>query len=503
MLRSAVLTDVFLAGCLALVFGCSSSGGGDTGTGSEPLADGAQEVDGDGSQMMLATSSGDPGAAGNGPGGSQTSGGADPQSSAGAPPPAGMDSALVAMASNGVGADVEDGKVLPIVFVHGFAGSAQQYQSQAMRWEQNGYPQDLIRAFDHDGAGLAIAEYADGVDAFIDQMLTDFPEYDQVYLIGHSRGTRVSNTYLMDEARRAKVAKYISLDGAPCPMTVACLAPTQKLLPGQAHVEVATSAESFAMQYEFIMGAPPATMEITKQDGPVTLSGRAVLFPQNVGGEGVLEFWEIDSQTGERVTETPLASFQIDDSGAFGPVTVDPDKLYEMRLYRPDLDTEQHVYTQRTPRDSSLVRILSQDPETSTSRTNSNLGPGHAMLIAMRMREWYETDVLEIGTSSEAGTAEPVNVITDAVGRGNIALHLHDAAASPGDTSLGELPYFPDQPFQTGLDVYMPAADPPNGTITVTNYPRGDMERPQTLVFPNWSSDRHSISVMFSDYAHD
>jgi pimeloyl-ACP methyl ester carboxylesterase len=32
----------------------------------------------------------------------------------------------------------------PIVFVHGFAGSAQQYQSQAIRFVANGYPPDHI-----------------------------------------------------------------------------------------------------------------------------------------------------------------------------------------------------------------------------------------------------------------------------------------------------------------------------------------------------------------------
>ena len=29
---------------------------------------------------------------------------------------------------------------LPIVFVHGFSGSAQQYETQALRWASNDYP---------------------------------------------------------------------------------------------------------------------------------------------------------------------------------------------------------------------------------------------------------------------------------------------------------------------------------------------------------------------------
>jgi triacylglycerol esterase/lipase EstA (alpha/beta hydrolase family) len=34
----------------------------------------------------------------------------------------------------------QDDPTLPIVFVHGFTGSAQQYETQAMRFASNGYP---------------------------------------------------------------------------------------------------------------------------------------------------------------------------------------------------------------------------------------------------------------------------------------------------------------------------------------------------------------------------
>jgi hypothetical protein len=82
-------------------------------------------------------------------------------------------------------------------------------------------------------------------------------------------------------------------------------------------------------------------------------------------------------------------------------------------------------------------------------------------------------------------------------------LHLHDDAATPGQTTLAPLPWFPTQPFQTGADVFMPANDKPDGTITLTNLPRGDTKRPQTLRVPNWASTNHTIMVMFSDYAQD
>jgi hypothetical protein len=56
------------------------------------------------------------------------------------------------------------------------------------------------------------------------------------------------------------------------------------------------------------------------------------------------------------------------------------------------------------------------------------------------------------------------------------------------------------QAFQTGVDVYMPAADPPDGTITFRSIPRGYEDKPQVLRAPNWRSTAHRIMVMFNDY---
>ncbi|HEV7760670.1 MAG TPA: alpha/beta fold hydrolase [Acidimicrobiales bacterium] len=404
---------------------------------------------------------------------------------------------------------------LPIVFVHGFAGSAQQYESQAIRFAANGYPQDRIVAFDHDGAGLDIAGYANGLDQLIDATLARF-DVDQVYLVGHSRGTFVSSTYLGTPARAAKVAKYIALDGSPCPTVVPCRAITQANLPGQSHVEVATSKESFAAQYEFLVGQLPQVVDIVPQRDPVELSGRAVNFPANTGRAGAtLDVWEIDPATGARVADEPQASFAIGADGAFGPFTVEHGAHYEWVLSEPGSDVQHHLYLQPYPRSSGLVRLLSSPPNGPT-RANTNVGDGHSAIIAMRMREWYGTDdadlpgdqsdTLEISTHGPGVDTAPVNAIATRVGNGTIALHFHDDAATPAQTTLAALPYFSTQPFQNGADVYMPASaatGEPDGTITVTNVPRGDTGKPQTLNVPNWPSSLHSISVVFTDYPVD
>jgi len=318
-------------------------------------------------------------------------------------------------------APLPDDVALPIVFVHGFAGSAQQYESQAQRFVANGYPADRILAYDHDGAGVDIPGYADGVDAVIDQALADF-DVEQVYLVGHSRGTFVSGTYLSDPARAAKVAKYVSLDGAPCPEVVPCLAPTQGSNPGQAHVEVATSAESFAAQYEFLVGEAPEVVDIVPQRDPIVLTGRAVNFPANTGREGVdLDIWAIDPDTGQRIGDEPHVSLPLDADGAFGPFVAESGAHYEWLLSAPDSPTQHHLYLQPYLRSSHLVRLLSSPPD-GTTRANTNTGDDHTALIAIRMREWYsdddpdlpgdQADVLDV--SSDGG--EPTDVFTDFVG---------------------------------------------------------------------------------------
>lgn len=392
---------------------------------------------------------------------------------------------------------------LPIVFVHGFAGSAQQYESQAMRFIANGYPQERIVAYDHDGAGLAIDEYVEDLADLVDDMLGRF-DVDQVYLVGHSRGTRVSSDYLSDPERAATIAKYISLDGQPCPdVEVACLTVTQKDLPGQAHVEVATSPESFVQQYEFLFGQEPQVVDIVAQRAPVEISGRAVVFPANTGRDGAtLTIWAVDPDTGARVDGQPVFEVELGDDGVFGPVRLVTGAHYEYALSSPDSEVTHHLYLQPYLRSSNLVRLLSSDADGPT-RVNTNTGPDHVSLLAIRMREWYgdgdAKDVLEISVDG----GEPVDAITDFVHNANIGLHIHDDTATPGRTTFGPLLYFAEQPFQSGIDIFIPSSSEGSGTVRITNLPRGDADRPQVLNVPRWPSDAHAISLVFSDWPVD
>jgi pimeloyl-ACP methyl ester carboxylesterase len=430
----------------------------------------------------------------------------------------------------------DDAEALPIVFVHGGAGSGGQYESVARRFVSNGYPAERIETYEYNSAsGAAIAAAPGELEAMINDLRDEF-DVDQVNLVGHSLGTTVSNNFLANPDRRALVRHYVGVDGAsnttcrdvwePDPNeNIACMGiwaqpqgtravgSTNHSFEGQqTHVESATSAESFAFQYEFFTGEEPeTTLILPEPPGEVQISGRAVDFPANSGVAGAtLQIWEVDSATGARKFAQPTATFDLGPSGNWGPVSVNGQQSYEFALNRNEAGTRQHhLYFQPFIRDDRWVRLLTSPPG-SAIPSNTNIGPNHATTVITRYKEWWNThpsgrnDNLVIETKSPSqGDEPPVDVFQNVTGNGDVGVHVHDAA--PGDqvSSLNVIPFFDAQPFQTGVDVFMPATDPPDGTIKISNDPRGDTSRPQVLNIPNWASEGHATTAFFNDYVQD
>jgi len=426
-------------------------------------------------------------------------------------------------------ASADETELVPIVFVHGGAGSGAQYETQARRFSSNGYPASTVYAFEYDSsfATNTFAQVVARLETLVDELRAEYG-VDGVYLLGHSLGTTVSNLYLSVPARAAKVAKYVGIDGASntstclTTPTLSCLGIFQgtnttgnvgnnnvRLSP-QTHVQVATSAESFAAQYEFFTGEPPATtLVLPEPPGQVRISGRAVLFPQNVGpAEATLEVWEIDGRSGHRKDSIPQAVLTVAADGSWGPIAVNGQQHYEFLVVRAGF-LDHHFYFQPFLRSSRLVR-MNLAPPGSAIVANTNLSDNHAAAVVVRQKEWWaahatgQNDVLQIATTSPSrGDQAPVNALALVTGNGTIGVHVHDAAASPGDSTLAFLPFFPTQPFQTGIDVFMPATAPPDGTISFANAPRGDTSRVQTINVPNWRSSTDRITVTFNDFVQD
>lgn len=412
---------------------------------------------------------------------------------------------------------------LPIVFVHGQSGSAQQFETQAMRFTSNGYPEDLLFAFEYDTN--SVVNPLGDLDAFLDEVLATTGA-DEVYAVGHSRGTSVWTSYLDDPAFDGpdKVAKYVNVDGrSPAELpggvptigiwgewntagsgynrrgdTDAQIGPDPDAnfyFGGKSHTEVMTSAEAFALMYEFFTGSAPATTEVVPEPpGRVEISGRAVLFPANVGYAGaVLDVWRVDAATGRRISRVPAYSQAIDASGAFGPLRVQGLKHYELALTRTD-GSVHHFYFEPFTRSDHFVRLNTSLPgqglEAFVPRSPASSG-----FVVSRQRELWGDQ----GAASDQLLVDGVdvlNAVTSPRASVNLALFGFDAGLD-GVTDLTQVPFpFGFITFITAVDVHIPSD--PTGSFALTDVARGSGDA-TTINVPAWPSDTARVTVQFRD----
>ncbi len=419
--------------------------------------------------------------------------------------------------------------LLPIVFVHGQTGSAQQFETQALRFTSNGYPQDLLFAFEYD-TNQSVNPLGD-LDAFLDDVLAETGA-PQVYAIGHSRGTSVWTEYLDGSGGfdgSTKVAKYVNIDGrspAELPGGVPTIGiwgewntagsgfnrrgdtnaqigpdPANNVYFGtKSHTETATSPEAFAVMYEFLTGHAPRTTDVVPEPpGQVTIAGRAVLFPENVGADGTTaEVWRVDPNTGQRIGSRPRATFPIDETGEWGPVKVNGQWHLELAIVRPGVGVH-HTYFEPFIRSDYFVRLNTSLPDgpldliTPDSDQTTNL-------VILRMKEFWGDQ----GANSDRLLVDGLDIVrpnTSPRSGVNLAVFVQDDELD-GVTDLGKGELFPFNllTFLTAVDVSIPASADGSGTIAVTELPR-DGGDPAVLKVGNWPSSTDPVSVQFRDYS--
>jgi pimeloyl-ACP methyl ester carboxylesterase len=419
---------------------------------------------------------------------------------------------------------------LPIVFVHGQSGSAQQFESQALRFTSAGYPQELLFAYEYDTS--TPTNDLQRLDAFIDRVLAETGA-DQVYAIGHSRGTTVMTSYLFpDEGGvdgSAKVAKYVNIDGRS-PEELPGGVPTigiwgewntagsgfnrrgdtnAQIGPDPAanfhyadkgHTEVATSPEAFFQMFRFFTGEAPATTDVVAEPpGRVTISGRAVLFPQNVGYAGsTVEVWRVDPETGLRKHKRPEATFPIDEDGDWGPVRVHGKKHYELAIVRPEGGVH-HFYFEPFIRSNHFVRLNSSRPGEGLSAVVPT-SPATTHINVIRMREMWGDQ----GEGSDRLFIDGISVVepnTSPRAGVNLALFAFDAGGDlVTDVEAGPVPPFGAISFITAVDVAIPADPEGRDPVSVTQVVRGDEDHTVTVNVPNWPSSTDAVSVQFRDF---
>ena len=403
----------------------------------------------------------------------------------------------------------------PIIFVHGGAGSGAQFESQKMRFTSNGYAADLITVLEYDST-FSINTMAD-VHAKLDQLVAELETEtgrDQVDILGHSLGTTVMHAYLATPARAANVAHYVNIDGRTSsspPGGVPTLAiwaglgapgraiggATNVTLPGQTHVQSATSAEAFTEMYRFFTGEDPRTTGIVAA-GQVTIAGRAVIFPQNTGvPDATLELWRVSGRSGQRKFKRPEASIAIGGDGSWGPIKVERGKHYELALLRAGARTH-HFFYEPFGRSDHLIRLLTSVPGGGV--TDGPLIPKsdrHAQLTLLRYKEiWGDqptgNDVLEVnGVNVCTAVICPRSKLVNSV-------QVVDWAGDGVSDLAAPVPFFFAQAFGTGADLFMPAAAPPEGTVSVRLASRGGGER--TVNVPNFPSSTDRVTVQLNDF---
>jgi len=426
----------------------------------------------------------------------------------------------------------------PVVFVHGGSGTALQFESQAQRFMINGYPLSYLAVYEHSTAsgGPTPADQIDGLDAVIDAVLAR-TGHKQVYLLAHSRGTIVSTLYLRSSvARAAKVAHYVAFDGngvgatATTPLGSAvvptlCLwgdlaqyvagDPTKSIEgatyiidSSQTHIEMATSAISFARLFKFINEREPATTEITPESGTnVTIQGRVVYFPENVGAPGTLKIYEVNADTGFRNGTEPAFTKDVGADGEWGPYNIKKGSAYEF-AFEHQAGGKHFFYREPINRSDYFIRLL-------TSRPGSGIGflltksDNHTDILVSRDKEIWGDQ----GTGSDVLLVDGYNVaIPPAAARSHRLSGLFLMDWGPSKTTFPTTPdqvtdlstpiaILHSQTFMSGLDLYMPGAVIPDRTIMCWLIPRGGGGKTQVVNVPNWASSQTRITVNFRDFA--
>jgi len=426
--------------------------------------------------------------------------------------------AVTALAGNAAAERLQQ-TLRPIIFVHGFFGSASQIQTQAKRFASNGYPATYIEGHDYDSTFEENS--MEEVHAALDQRIARLKAAtgaDKVELVGHSLGTEVSQRYLKSSAQRAaNVAHYVNLDGVGAlspPGGVPTLAiwgegnyssiigATNVRQSDESHVQVTSSEATFRQMYRFFTGQDPATTDVVPQDGPIQIAGRAVEFPSNVGytgGNARLEVYDLDPATGQPKSQQPVARFQLTGDGSFGPFEGDPDAYYEFRLVRTDTDRQHHHYVTPLRRTDLGLRLLSSSPGSLVDSLIER-NPAHVSLLTYRNKEWWGDQ----GSNSDVLSLNGDNVVTAGIAprsKRAIGIFNYDWRSDKRTDLSRPISTFSLLPFMTGADLYLPASSDASGKVTVEYRQRGGSGTTQVAV-PNWPSDKHTNTIYLDDYSN-
>ena len=421
--------------------------------------------------------------------------------------------APLAVAKHGSGLDRSS--IHPTIFVHGAMGQAPSSPRRRCASRRTGIRTTTFGGFEYDST-FSVESQAD-VQARLGLVhrrgeAGDRPQAGRC--AGHSLGTFVSQTYLdSSPAHAANVAHYVNIDGAQAaspPGGVPTLAiwagrgrrvarsegRSNATAPNQTHVQSATSPESFAEMFRFFTGHRPRPPTSCDEHGKITIAGRAMLFPQNVGVPAgtTLTIWRVRNSNGDRIGH-PVATPALASDGSWGPVRVRSGKRYEFALEQQG--QVHHFFYERFRRSDHLIRLLTNVPGTSFDLILSR-SENHVDLIMLRYKELWgdqgaENDVLTVNGTNV------INAATSPISHRTNAMFAFDQGSDGQSNVSAPIPVFFGIPFLSAVDLFIPAASPPTGTVRVDLRSRGSGPT-REVSFPNYPSSNNTVTVQFNDF---
>lgn len=393
----------------------------------------------------------------------------------------------------------------PVVFVHGFLASGDTWAEQVMRFQKNDYCDTLLYVFDWNTLGGGNS--ADLLDQFVDAVRQRTGK-SKVHLVGHSAGGGLCYSYCEDPARAAKVASYVHIGssaqsspaGSSDEVRTLCISSPEDAvtgattitgavnvtLPGQDHLQVATSVESFMHMYEFFTFRKPDYPLVNQGSQPVKVGGRVVTLGENTPKAGAtVHIYEVIRESGFRKRPDPDFALTTDAQGYFGPVVLKPGQPYEFVVWGSPGERPIHYFREGFRRDNPCVYLRTLPPPTSL-----------AGLLLAGLPSSPQQSVLAVFTSNQAvisgrdtlavqGTTFSTPDYTPA-SQTVIALFLFDSNNNQSSDFFVPLPFNLLNQFMSARDYYLPTQPPASIPLFFNG---------RWLMIPNYPSDTEGILV--------
>lgn len=361
----------------------------------------------------------------------------------------------------------------PVVFVHGFLGSGDNWAEHARRLEAAGWCPDRILAFDWNS--LDRGGRTDSLLEVFIRTVLQRTGAGKVVLVAHSAGGGVCARLLSVPTRAALVSHYVHIGSGPLAAPPGGI-PTLNIyskgdliasratdIPGAVnlrleepdHLEVATCEAGFRAILDFVSpGLTPSRPGGSHRTQRWQVSGRAVVLGENTPLSGAqVDAWPYDTLTGKRLTEVPAWSGQADSTGRWNGFEASDGAAYTFVL-RPRQGRVVHYFLGPVRHHRRLTYLRALPSSGMAAMLLSGL-PADSATAALAVFTANRAVVQGRDTLACNGTPLSGPELTPPA-KTCIALFLYDAGRDGIGTGR-PMGMFTAAPFLNGADMLLPA----------------------------------------------